>query len=64
MDYEMKKVSAPSDVRTCKEMANYILTLLKGSNCTKDYQRHNVYFREITSVLDMGSEVIHAHWFN
>ena len=31
MDYEMKKISAPSDVRTCKEMANYILMLLKGT---------------------------------
>ena len=31
MDYEMKKVAAPSDVRTCKEMANYILMLLKGT---------------------------------
>ena len=27
----MKKISAPSDVRTCKEMANYILMLLKGT---------------------------------
>lgn len=31
MDYEMKKIAAPSDVRTCKEMANYILMLLKGT---------------------------------
>ena len=31
MDYEMKKISAPSDVRTCKETANYILMLLKGT---------------------------------
>ena len=27
----MKKISAPSDVRTCKETANYILMLLKGT---------------------------------
>lgn len=31
MDYEMKKISAPSDVITCNEMANYILILLKGT---------------------------------
>ena len=27
----MKKISAPSDVITCNEMANYILILLKGT---------------------------------
>jgi hypothetical protein len=31
MDYEMKKIAAPSDVNACKEMANYILMLLKGT---------------------------------
>jgi len=27
----MKKIAAPSDVNACKEMANYILMLLKGT---------------------------------
>lgn len=35
MDYEMKKITAPSDVSVCKEMAQYILTLLKGSTAPK-----------------------------
>ena len=35
MDYEMKKITAPSDVNACKEMAQYILTLLKGSTAPK-----------------------------
>ena len=35
MDYEMKKIAAPSDVNACKEMAQYILKLLKGSNSQK-----------------------------
>lgn len=31
MNYEKKKITAPSDVNACKVMALYILTLLKGS---------------------------------
>ena len=35
INYEMKKIAAPSDVNACKEMAQYILTLLKGSTAPK-----------------------------
>lgn len=31
----MKKIVAPSDVNACKEMANYILMLLKGTKAPK-----------------------------
>ena len=35
MDYEMKKIAAPSNVNVCKQTAEYILTLLKGSTAPK-----------------------------
>lgn len=45
MDYEMKKISAPSDVRTCKETANYILMLLKGTK-TPEQKNGATYLTE------------------
>lgn len=41
----MKKISAPSDVRTCKETANYILMLLKGTK-TPEQKNGATYLTE------------------
>ena len=52
----MKKIAAPSDVNACKEMAQYILKLLKGSNSQKTINGKTYITEKLRQFLTWGAK--------